>query len=152
MARPTKPTALKILQGTARKDRINSDEPQYDIEIPEPPQEVKGRALAEWNRISPLLDSMRLISHADRAALAAYCIYYADFQNAVEHIAEHGQTVESPNGYPIASPYIAIRNKSAELMRKYINEFGLSPASRGKVSAGKQKEKENPFAKLSAVK
>jgi len=47
-----------------------------------------------------------------------------------------GLFVKSPNGYPIQSPWVSVSNKSMELYRGYLAEFGLSPAARSRVLPG----------------
>jgi hypothetical protein len=37
---------------------------------------------------------------------------------------------ESPSGYPVQSPYVAIANRQAEIMMRIASEFGFTPASR----------------------
>ena len=73
MARPTKPTILKLVTGTAKPGRLNPDEPQPDIQIPTAPHHLSKYAREEWNRIAPILEDMGLVSESDRSALAMYC-------------------------------------------------------------------------------
>jgi len=80
-----------------------------------------------------VLGEVRLVTELDRTALALYCEAYAEYMEASEHIRQHGLLLKSPMGYPIQSPYLAIRNKAAEQMRAYILEFGMTPASRSRV-------------------
>jgi P27 family predicted phage terminase small subunit len=42
--------------------------------------------------------------------------------------------VKSPNGFPMQSPYLAVANKAMEQMRGLLTEFGMSPASRTRIS------------------
>ncbi len=44
-----------------------------------------------------------------------------------------GLFVKTPNGFPVQSPWLAVSNKAQELCFKFLNEFGLSPASRSRV-------------------
>jgi P27 family predicted phage terminase small subunit len=54
---------------------------------------------------------------------------------AMEQIQKYGTMVKSPTGYPIQSPYLSIANRQAELMMRVASEFGLTPASRSRISA-----------------
>lgn len=140
------PTALKIIRGTTRKDRINKDEPKPKIETPDVPPGLSPAALVEWDRISPALESMGLLTGIDMAALAGYCELYARWQKAEQKIQDGGEVVTTPNGSLQVSPWVSIAHRSLAEMRKYLSEFGLSPASRSKVTANKKPDKPNKFA------
>ena len=43
--------------------------------------------------------------------------------------------LKSPNGFPVQSPYLAVANRALEQMRSFLNDFGMTPASRSRVSA-----------------
>jgi P27 family predicted phage terminase small subunit len=43
--------------------------------------------------------------------------------------------VKSPSGYPVQSPYVSIANRQTEIMMRIASEFGLTPASRSRISA-----------------
>jgi phage terminase small subunit len=43
--------------------------------------------------------------------------------------------IKSPQGFPIQSPYLAIANRPSEIMMRIASEFGLTPASRSRISA-----------------
>jgi len=53
---------------------------------------------------------------------------------------------ESPLGLPLQSPYLAILNKQAQIMRKAGAELGFLPASRTRVQVAN--ERASPFAWL----
>lgn len=136
------PTNVKILKGTARKHRLNPDEPQPEIEIPDPPEILKGDALKEWRRITVELEKMGLMSKADRTALAAYCQCYARWVEAEKTIQESSLLIKTNNGNVAPNPAIKIANTALTHMLKYLTEFGLTPSSRTRVAA-KPKKKEN---------
>ena len=54
--------------------------------------------------------------------------------DATANIQKFGTMVKSPSGYPIQSPYVAIANRQAEIMMRIASEFGLTPASRGRIA------------------
>ena len=43
--------------------------------------------------------------------------------------------IKSPSGFPVPSPYLAIANRQTEIMMRIASEFGLTPASRSRISA-----------------
>ena len=50
--------------------------------------------------------------------------------------------LKSHNGFPVQSPYLAVANRALEQLRSLLSEFGMSPASRTKVSASPLVEEE----------
>lgn len=146
-----KPTILKLVSGTARADRTNKNEPTPEIGIPTPPHHLSKHAGEEWRRISPLLEDMGLVSEADRSALAMYCQAWGDHVKAEYMIRKSGHVITTTNGNIIQSPWVGISNKAKLTAHKFLVEFGLTPASRSKVSssdpAGKSADKKDRFFK-----
>lgn len=129
---------------------------QPEVEIPSCPRHLLPEARKEWRRISPELERYGLISKLDRGALALCCQAWARWvwaeeqlqryaAQAVEKMAEaaekgeayaggDGYTMATPNGHMTYSPHWVIANKAMEQYRQFMAEFGLSPASRGRVN------------------
>jgi len=133
--RKPKPTAVKIREGNPGKRPLNLREPLPDIVVPECPAELSETARAEWDRIVGELMHLNMLTSLDRATLAAYCESYALWTEAITQVRKFGTIVKSPSGYPIQSPYVAIANRQAEIMLRIASEFGLTPASRSRISA-----------------
>jgi len=134
MGRPRKPTQLKLIQGTAQPCRINPDEPKPDIDIPEIPHHLSKPARDEWRRITPILKSMGLISHMDLAELTMYCGAWGNYIAAENAMRRNGGMVVDGK----VSPWVKISKESKLLAHKFLVEFGLTPASRTRVSGKKQ--------------
>jgi phage terminase small subunit len=62
-----------MLTGNPGKRPLNEDEPRPEAAIPGCPEELGPVARTEWNRLVGELSALRLLTHLDRAALAAYC-------------------------------------------------------------------------------
>ena len=125
------PTKLKILHGNPGNRPLPEGEPEPATAIPTPPEHLGAVGLAEWNRIAPLLEQLDLVSHLDMAALAAYCVSYERWVEAENKVRKHGMIVMSPDKkFPMKSPYLSVAESAMEAMRKFLSEFGLSPASR----------------------
>ena len=56
-------------------------------------------------------------------------------RRAEAKLDEFGIVVKTPSGYLQQSPYLSIANKAMEQMTRLLVEFGMSPASRSRVSA-----------------
>ena len=133
--RRPKPTRLKLLTGNPGKRPLNANEPRPEAATPDCPVELGPVARQEWERMVGELAPLRMLTHLDRAALAAYCGAYALWAEATEAIHKYGAMVKSPSGYPVQSPYVSIANRQAEIMMRIASEFGLTPASRSRISA-----------------
>jgi P27 family predicted phage terminase small subunit len=133
--RTPKPTQLKRLAGTLRKNRQNLDEPMPEAGTPEAPADLDARARAAWDYYAPILSGCRLLTLADREMLACFCAAAGRRSQAEEELAKSGPVVKSPSGYPIQNPWLSIANKSLEQLLRFGQELGLSPASRTRVKS-----------------
>ena len=131
------PTNLKILQGTFRGHRENKNEPRPDINIPEAPDFLSKEALIEWGRISSQLSRLGLLCEMDMAALALYCQAWGRIVRYEKIVAEKGELYKTSNGNIQLSPAMWVVNKAYEQAYKFLTEFGMTPASRSKVSVKK---------------
>jgi P27 family predicted phage terminase small subunit len=89
---------------------------------------------------------MGLLTHADRAALAAYCTAYSRWVKAEQQVAKYGTIVKSPDkGFPMKSPYLTVADQAMDAMRKYLVEFGLTPSSRSRIRVPGKSAAEDEF-------
>ena len=152
------PANVHMLRGNPSKLPVGQllDSLQPEIEIPGCPPHLLPEARKEWRRITPQLERYGLVSKLDRSALALYCQAWARWvwaeqqlkramdlaeQKRAEAEAEgreytggDGMTVPTPNGHMTYSPHWVIANKAMEQVNKYLANFGLDPASRGRVN------------------
>lgn len=143
--RRPKPTALKELEGNPGKRRLNAEEPKPSG-IPTCPKHLDKSAKAEWKRISRELITLGLLTSVDRAALAAYCSAWSRWISAEENVQKFGAVIKSPkSGYPVQNPYIGISNTALDQMRKFLIEFGMTPASRSRLHVSDPGEIADPF-------
>ena len=138
--KPT-PTKLKILKGNPGRRPLNDKEPDPEVKIPEPPDHLTVTARGEWDRISKVLYNLGLISEIDRTALAAYCQLYGRWKDAEDAINRSGMIIKTTNGNIIQSPMVGIANRSLELMKQYLVEFGMTPSSRTRVKVADKPKK-----------
>src|SRR5262245_35327648 len=106
------PTLLMIARGNPGKRPLNQNEPKPDPSIGEPPELLTGEALGEWHRLRPLLEGMGVLTSVDVPAFVAYCKSWARYVEAEKKVAQSGEVVKAPSGYPIMNPYLAIANKA----------------------------------------
>ena len=144
--KPT-PTALKLLRGNPGRRPLNEDEPKPAVRLPRSPDHLSDLAKKEWRRAGRFLLQLGLMSDIDVAAFAGYCAAYGRWAEAERSLKTSGIMLMSPNGFQIQSPYLAVANKALEQMRSLLSEFGMSPASRSRVSGGTIRE-EDEFDRL----
>ena len=75
--RPT-PTAIKKLSGNAGRRPMTVNEPMPPVGAPARPTWLKGEALKEWNRITPALDRLGMLTSVDGAILIGHCVTYGE--------------------------------------------------------------------------
>ena len=151
MAKPgtkPQPTHLKMVRGNPGKRKLNDQEPQPDITMPEPPAILSEQALAQWDVVAPQLHQMGVLTMIDATALEMYCVAYGNWCEAQEKIRKFGPLTKSPSGHLQQSPYMQIANKAFEQMRAMLPEFGMTPSSRSGLKTGETNNNKNPFASL----
>lgn len=148
--RRPKPTAAKLLAGNPGHRPLNLNEPK-PTGVPTCPRHLDAQARAEWKRMSAELRACGLLTLVDRAAFAAYCQCWSRWVTAEQGIAKHGMVVKAPSGYPVQNPYVGIANTALDQLRKYLIEFGMTPAARSKVNAPHQPKEEDEFAFLDTI-
>ncbi len=152
MAKKT-PDHLKIIAGTARPDRMNPDAPASNPGIASPPAWLSERAAEVFSRLSAILHGMGIASPDDVDALAILASRLEEIEICTAVIEDCGRTYErrDPETDEVliirSRPEVAMRNEAMRHAQSLLAEFGLSPATRAKVSAGKRDEA-NPFAAL----
>lgn len=140
---PAKPTALKVLEGNPGKQRLNRNEPMPPAldAVPEPPERLLPEAKDEWARLAPVLQKLRLLTEADLGAFSELCQNYAYYLITDRRILEHGDPgvtalQKTPSGYVQQHPLLSLRRQYYELWRKGLLDFGLTPASRVRMTTG----------------
>jgi P27 family predicted phage terminase small subunit len=130
-----KPTVIKKRAGNPGKRRLNAHEAHIPPEVPKCPSHILGEARREWKRISVKLYEEGLLTGVDRAALAFYCQTWAVWVEAEQKLKKLGRVVRGVNGTLKRNPWCTISKQAADQCLRYIDEFGMSPASRSHVQA-----------------
>lgn len=135
-----KPTKLKILEGNRGKRALNRHEPEPALGIPNPPDWFDADSRSIWDRIVPELDRLGLLTVVDGAALEGACSAYATAVQCRRILQRDGLVCQVGNqGYRQQRPEVSIEQKAWAQFRAFCIEFGLTPASRTRLSvSGKQ--------------
>jgi P27 family predicted phage terminase small subunit len=128
--RPT-PQAIKDLAGNPGKRRSRGEiRPQG---LASCPAWLSPTAKAEWRRLAKELELLGLLSSSDQGAMAGYCTSYANLVRAQRVINAKGFTY-THNGLQKKRPEVQIAQDAMREMRKFAQEFGMTPSSRSKVN------------------
>ena len=133
MGRPPKPTALKLLQGTARPDRMPKNEPKPELGAPTRPNWLLPEAKREWSRIVPELLRLGILAKIDRAALAARCQCWAMYVGAIRELRDREMWFETEKSYCGPHPLVGIAVKMLDKLAMLDAKFGLTPADRARL-------------------
>lgn len=152
MPRPRKPTSLKVLHGTDRKDRANPAEPKPGTLSANaaPPEWLGDRGQQAWADLLPILRKMGVLTTADPMAFALLCDALGEYMEARAWIQSNEDT------YSVAGkdgaltwrkrPEVEIAQDAWRRAKTMLTEFGLTPAARSRVS-GKVDEPTDPLEK-----
>lgn len=156
MGRPRKPAALHKFEGTFEASRQPKTEIQPTIEVGLiPPSDLNEWGSKYWLDIMTEYVSIGLVTRVDVEALHSCCTWYGLMREAQDIIAAKGLEVEiekvTPKGesYTVTetNPMIAVADKAFKNYIVMCREFGLTPASRTRISAPDQKDND-PFSKF----
>ncbi len=136
---PPKPTKLKKLEGTYRKDRAagGGEEMAPAPGTPIRPKWLDAEAKREWDRVVPQLAELGVLADIDGSMLADYCAAHALAVKAAAQYQREGLMLRTPFG-PQKHPMIKVAQEARGQARLLAGEFGLSPSARSRV---KLKEK-----------
>ncbi|MEX3315692.1 phage terminase small subunit P27 family [Sulfitobacter sp. PS-8MA] len=152
MGRKPIPDKLKLVKGTARADRMNPDAPAANPGVATAPEWLSERAAEIFAQLSATLLNMGIASPDDQVALALLSSRIEEVELMTAAIEDGGRTYDQKdeNGnirMRRAAPEVGLRNEAMRHAQSLLAEFGLTPAARSKVSAGKPAD-ENPFKAL----
>lgn len=135
VGRRPKPTALKVVEGTFRKDRAPQNEVAPAGDLVDAPAHFTADQRAVWDYAVAHAPA-NLLKLLDLSVLEVWAVACVFHRQAAAKVLESGQVVVSPSGYPIVNPYLSNMNKQAQIMLKASAEMGFTPASRARVSLG----------------
>ena len=131
MPQKRKPKALKLHQGTDRKDRDRPEADYPPVTGTEPPEWLCDvDAVTEWRARIIQLEAAGVVTSADLSMLGVYCNMFA-----------RALMKWRAGGEPTAADVTQLRMMAVE--------FGFTPASRSKAGKAGPGEEANAFSKYS---
>ncbi len=135
-----KPTALKVLRGTARPDRLPANEPKPRPVAPEMPTGLDYYSKQAWKRNAPVLERLGLLTEADADIFYAYCHAFSRYVQANRRLKQIIKIADN-NIKVVRQAEVSVENAEHSL-RLLANEFGLTPAARGRLNVPEVKSNE----------
>jgi len=144
-----KPTQLKALEGNRGKRPLPENEPNPYPMAPDCPEYLDEFSKEAWNRLSPMLEKLGLLTEADGDEFATLCQVIGRLKairleiNKPEvkilmltyNVDSYGNEKVSAKINPL---FVEERQLQGQL-RQFASEFGLTPRGRVGLSVGKSK-------------
>jgi len=139
-----KPTKIKQLTGTARKDRLPKNEMQPPLleDTTTPTVLTNKFARIEWEKQTKILNELGMLVDTDTSLLIAYCIEVGNYFTLKERVGD-SITFNTPNGHEMVLPEVTEANKSLQNMIKLSSLFGFNPVARTKIEMPTKKPSDN---------
>ncbi len=129
------------LRGSWRGN-VERGEPVPPTGAPECPDWLDEDAKQLWAETAPLLVQMRILTKADRQALARYCQTWSRWRKAEMFLQKYGES------YPLKDdegkvkcfmpwPQVSSANKLAGTLARLEQEFGLTPSARTRIDVNR---------------
>jgi P27 family predicted phage terminase small subunit len=132
--RTRKPRALHVIEGTFKASRHAGLDVEAPAGVPDVPVGLTGVALEAWHTLTAYMQLQGTLSTVDAAALENHCRLFA----LVARIEWEVEALESltfdKDGEPKAHPLVSQLRAGRMALRTSLQEFGLSPASRTRVT------------------
>jgi len=134
-----KPTALKVIQGTARPDRLRDDTLKPRPIVGNPPRGIDPAARRLWRRLAPHLQKLGLLTELDAEMFEMLCEAWARWQHARRQLREIRETIRGGQGPISGDDLLKIRRAEMSFsaaegaFKGWAREFGLSPLMRGRL-------------------
>lgn len=133
MGRPRIPTEVKIANGNPGKRPLNKREPKPIAAVPTCPDYLKGYARQAWKFYSRELYRLNVMTNIDALALEGLCVALDRALRADRIVEKEGFTYKTHQGNIIQRPEVSISKNSWVEVRKFLSEFGMTPAARSRI-------------------
>jgi P27 family predicted phage terminase small subunit len=125
------PTALKLLRGERKRDRLNPDEPEPADNDPRMPADLPAPARRVWRRVMAEMGAAGVIRAADADVLRVYCECVARYEEASVLLARSSPLIRGARtGELVKNPLHQIVRDLGDQVRVLARELGLSPSAR----------------------
>ena len=142
-----KPTGLKLVQGTYRKDRAPKREPKPVGDVGAPPRYLDAEAKRIWRREAKAAG--KWIKASDRGTFAVYCQTESDLIRWERKFRGQSriQVSEKSGLSSVTGEWTLLRALRTDLVR-FAALLGLNPSARTRIEMPEPEVPENPWEKF----
>lgn len=151
MARPTKPTALKLIAGNPGKRALNKQEPDPTyLDDLTPPAWLAPEAVQVWGEMAPMAARAKLLTEVDVQAFAMGCVAIAQYRLATRRtgddavkrklaVDDKGNTITDEDGKPVyagehINPWALVQSMTFKQAMLVFDKFGMTPQARTRIA------------------
>jgi P27 family predicted phage terminase small subunit len=132
--RTRKPRALHVIEGTFKASRHAGADVEAPAGVPDVPQGLVGVALEAWRALTTRMSSQGTLSLVDDIALENHVRLHALVVRIEAEVAALPALTYDKDGEPKAHPLVAQLRAGRMALRTSLQEFGMSPSSRTRVT------------------
>lgn len=131
--------------GTYRKDRHGA----FDLppSIPKQPYGMSVEAKLEWDKLTPVLLKIGMITEADSLAVKLLCESIVLYNKAQKSVQDDGILIESHTKYGVVkkqNPSVPTINQTWTQIVTLLKQFGMTPQARGQKPDSSGEESQEP--------
>ena len=147
--RKPKPREIAMAEGAHIKNpqRYRNTPPPTASQEPQIPEHFQGVAKEEWEAMEALMRPAGMWSATYSATVEMYCEATARYHEARAKVEELGLAIETESGVK-RNPFAVELHKAKEQRMKLLVELGMTPSSRGRVSAKPEDKGDDPLLGL----
>ena len=152
--RKPKPIEVKMAEGAHLKNpqRFRDKKPKASEHEPVMPSDLTPQAAKEWERIEQLMRAAGMWSATYQTTIELYCETYASYLHAREQVRKSGiaiiQEDKDGNVQVKRNPFSVELHKYKQETLQLLTELGMTPSSRGRVSAKPEDKGDDPLLGL----
>lgn len=149
--KPPRPARLRLLDG-AQASKVNLNEPIPRSGKIDCPEHVSDSVRVIFDRVVADLEAMHIASPTDVDSIVAYCEAVEKHREASVLLAKSSMLIRGMHGNLVKNPALQVQRDSAQLVRQFAQEFGLTPSARARIDSERGRSSddfENPFASTS---
>lgn len=143
---PPLPAAMAKARGYKQRKcrRTAGKETKVVVSAPNMPAHIRHdkTARACWERLRPRLLKLKVLTKNDDVALEGLCIAYARALEADEAVEKYGMVTNDKFSGLKANPAVGMSRAAWAEVRKFAQEFGLTPSSRTRVREAPSEDNE----------
>lgn len=128
------PTHINNLKGNPGKRAENKNEPKPENGIPNTPRYLKKLPKYWFETLAKELNQVGVITKIDSKALELLVEAYSEYRHHCDELEKEGYTYKTKEGLIKAHPAAAMKADAWKRVKAMMEQFGMSPSSRSKVS------------------